>query len=306
LDIRRSDLPLLISLDVLLDECNVTRAAHRLNISQSTLSGQLARLRHLFDDPLLVPSANGRGMVPTTRAQELQARLGDALTTLRDAVSDKTRFDPATSQRTFVIAANDSVFTIAGLSVVGAIAAQNNPALRVAFVPTADASLTERMARGEVDLFLGDVSKVPESLKVRTLMSDKFQMAQRLHHPRGRHPPTLDEYCALPHVIVSQRAEFRSPVDDVLAALSRTRQVSMVVPSYNQVALVLAQTDGVATLPSRLLGRYASLIDVLELPFEIPPFVFAMAWHPRAQHDEALRWLRAQFLGAVEPAVTEA
>jgi DNA-binding transcriptional LysR family regulator len=301
LDIRRSDLPLLISLDVLLDECNVTRAAQRLKVSQSTLSGQLARLRDVFGDPLLVPSTNGRGMVPTPRALELQSRLGEALVTLRDAVSDTSRFDPASSQRTFVIAANDSVFTIAGLSVIGAIAAQNNPALRVAFVPTGDAMLTERMARGEVDLFLGDVNKIPESLKARTLMSDHFRMAQRIGHPRGLKPATLDEYCALSHVLVSQSAEFHSPVDDVLAALSRTRHVSIAVPSYNQIALVLAQTDGIATLPSRLLGRYASLIDVLELPFEIPPFEFAMAWHPRAQHDEAQQWLRAKFLDAVEP-----
>jgi DNA-binding transcriptional LysR family regulator len=299
LDIKRSDLPLLISLDALLDERNVTKAARRLNISQSTLSGQLGRLRQVFGDPLLVPSANGRGMVPTERALELQSRLGEALSTLRDAVADKGHFDPATSTRTFVIAANDNVFTIAGLSVIRSVAEQNNPNLRVAVMPATDATLAERMARGEVDLFLGDVNKVPESLKVRTLMSDTFRMAQRLDHPRGLTPPTLDEYCALSHVIVSQRAEFRTFVDDVLADLSRSRRITLAVPSYNQIALVLGQTDCVATLPRRLLERYASLIDVLDLPFEVPPFVFAMAWHPRSQDDKALQWLRTLFLEAV-------
>jgi DNA-binding transcriptional LysR family regulator len=299
LDIKRSDLPLLISLDLLLEERNVTRAAQRLNISQSTLSGQLGRLRQVFGDPLLVPSANGRGMVPTERALELQSRLGEALTTLRDAVADKAHFDPATSARTFVIAANDNVFTMAGLSVIRAVAEQANPDLRVAVVPAADSMLAERMGRGEVDLFLGDVNKVPESLKARTLMSDDFRMAQRIGHPRGLAPPTLDEYCELAHVIVSQRAEFRTFVDDALANLSRSRHVTIAVPSYNQIALVLGQTDCVATLPRRLLERYASLIDIIDLPFDMRPFTFAMAWHPRSHGDQALEWLRALFVEAV-------
>jgi DNA-binding transcriptional LysR family regulator len=299
LDIKRSDLPLLISLDVLLDERNVTKAAQRLNISQSTLSGQLSRLRQVFGDPLLVPSANGRGMVPTERALELQSRLGEALTTLRDAVSDKAHFDPATSSRTFIIAANDSVFTIAGLNAIRVIAGHANPNLRVAVVPATDTLLAERMARGEVDLFIGDVNKVPDSLKARTLLSDDFRMAQRIGHPRGLVPPTLDEYCNLFHVVVSQRAEFHTFVDDALTELSRSRRVTVAVPSYNQISLVLEQTDCVATLPRRLLERYASLIDVLDLPFHLPPFSFAMAWHPRSHGDQALQWLRTLFVEAV-------
>src|SRR5699024_6249014 len=117
-------------------------------------------------------------------------------------------------------------------------------------------------------------------------------------HVRGNAPATLDEYCSLAHVIVSQHAAFRTPVDDVLLVLSRSRNVSVVVPSYNQVALALAHTDCVATLPSRLLNRYASTLDILDLPFEIPPFNLAMAWHPRAQHDAGHRWLRECFTAA--------
>jgi len=300
MDIKRSELPLLISLDALLAELNVTRAARRLNISQSALSGQLARLREAFGDPLLVPSETGRGMVPTERALELKPRLSEALAMLRDAVAGEPAFDPSTSRRTFVVAANDSVFTIIGLTVMAAVVRQQNPALRLAVIPADDGgTLVARMARGEVDLFLGDSGKVPDTLKARFLMSDGFQMAQRKQHPRGLQPATLDEYCRLPHVIVSQKADFHSPTDDVLATLSRQRQVAVTVPSYNQVALVLAQTDCVATLPSQLLQRYAAIVDVLDLPFEMPRFNLAMAWHPRAQQDPGLSWLRKRFVEAV-------
>jgi DNA-binding transcriptional LysR family regulator len=100
----------------------------------------------------------------------------------------------------------------------------------------------------------------------------------------------------LGHVVVSSRAGFATPVDTVLAQRGVSRHVVAAVPSYNQVALVLSQTDGVATLPRQLLARYDTLVDLLPLPFELPPFRLAMAWHPRAQYDPACVWLRARFL----------
>jgi DNA-binding transcriptional LysR family regulator len=296
MDLKRSDLPLLISLDVLLDELNVTRAASRLHISQPALSGQLARLRDLFQDPLLVPSENGRGMVPTERAMALRQGLAQALSHLRDAVTEPLQFDPKTSNRTFVVAANDSVFTMLALDVMEVVMRQGNPGLRMAVVPASEARLPERMANGEVDLFLGDIEKVPESLKARFLLSADFVLAQRRSHPRGLQTPDLEEYCTLSHVIVSARAEFTTPVDDVLSALGCQRRVVSAVPSYNQVALVLSQTDGVATLPRQLLQRYDSLVNLVELPFEMPPFRLAMAWHPKAQNNQSAAWLRDCFL----------
>ncbi|MFY0579712.1 LysR family transcriptional regulator [Cystobacter fuscus] len=117
MDIRRADLPLLISLDVLLEELNVTRAARRLNVSQPALSAQLGRLRELFKDPLLVPSEAGRGMTPTPRALELQSALHQALLDLQSAVARRVEFNPREAQRHFTIALNDNIFTSIGLAV---------------------------------------------------------------------------------------------------------------------------------------------------------------------------------------------
>lgn len=296
MDIKRSDLPLLISLDVLLTEHNVTKAAHRMHISQPTLSGHLARLREVFGDPLLVPSETGRGMVPTERAIALQPRLAQALASLRDAVAEPLLFNPSTSTRTFVVASNDSIFTILALDVMATILRQDNPSLRMAVIPALDANLVERMATGDVDLFLGDLAKMPDTLKARFLLSEDFVLAQRRHHPRGLSAPSLDEYCQLSHVVVSSRADFSTPVDDVLATLGRRRNVNAAVPNYNQVALVLTQTDAVASLPRRLLQRYEPFVDLIELPFPMPPFRLAMAWHPRAQEDAGSAWLRECFI----------
>ena len=295
MDIKRSDLPLLISLDAMLDTLNVTRAARRLGISQPALSGQLSRLRELFDDPLLVPSEQGRGMVPTPRALELQPRLSLALSALRSAVNTQSEFDPATAQRTFVVAANDSVFTIIGVAALSAMLAQETPGLRISFVPPPRDDLTARMERGEIDLYVGAAEKVPVALKSKFLLRDGFRMAQGKHHQRGKHHASLDEYCSLRHIMVSQTGEFSSPVDDTLAALSKTRKVAVTVSSYNQVALVLSTTNCVATLPNRLLQNYASLLDILPLPFAVEPFEIAMAWHPSARSDAGHQWLRDRF-----------
>ncbi|SHI20567.1 LysR family transcriptional regulator [Pollutimonas bauzanensis] len=300
MNIRRSDLPLLISLDALLEERNVTRAAKRLNISQPALSTQLGRLRDMFGDPLLVPSEAGRGMSPTDRALAIQPRLHQALLDLQGAVASREGFQPRNAQRDFVVAVNDNVFTLVGLAVAQSVWAHQAPGIRLSFIAPVEANLTYRMERGEIDLYVGLTQQVPEALKVRFLLKDEFRLAQRKGHPRGTENPDIEEYCSLAHVMVSQEGKFKSGVDDALEILKRKRHVALTVSGYNQIPLVLGETNCVATLPSRLLRRYAAGLDVLSLPFHLSAFDVAMAWHPRSHEDPAHQWLREHFIRAAD------
>lgn len=299
MNIKRSDFPLLVSLDILLEEKNVTKAAKRLNVSQPALSTQLSKLRDIFNDRLLVPSENGRGMVPTERGLEIQERLRISLDGLKDALQHQNYFDPKTSKRKFIIAANDSVFTILGLTVMAEVLNQNNPNLQMSVIPPYEQYINERMAQGEIDLYIGDMNKMPDSLKMRYLMKDRFLMAQRKEHPRGISKPSLVDYCKLSHVVVSQKGDFVTSVDHILASLNCQRNVVVSVSSYNQVALVLSNSDCVTTLPSQLLNRYESFLNLIDVPFDIPTFELAMAWHPRVHEDASNVWLRKQFITAI-------
>lgn len=294
MDIRPTDLPLLVSLNALLEENNVTRAAARLHLSQPALSAQLARLRELMGDPLLVPAESGRGMVPTARALALRAPLREALRLLETVVHDPEGFAARTAERTFVVAANDNVMTMFGVELVRAMAEQGGDGLRLSFREPDLDGIVGRMERGECDLLLAAAQAIPAALKAAPLSSERYMLAQRPGHPRGQRAPTLKQYCALGHVLVSTRGDFRSFIDERLEQTGHKRRVAVTVPHYNLVPAILASTDYVCTLPVRFLQRYSGQLEILALPLELPEFPIAMAWHPRSEHDAGHRWLREQ------------
>jgi DNA-binding transcriptional LysR family regulator len=305
IDLSGIDLNLLVSLDALLAESNVTRAAARLNLTQSAVSAQLARLRHLFDDALLIPAANGRGMTPTARALELREPLRAALQTLETVVRGQPAFDPLTGTRRFVVAASDQCVAVLGLPLMIEWARLAGPGLQLAFIAIESGSLAERFERGEIDLLLGSAQQVPPTLKARKLYDERFVVAQRKGHPRGAANFDLDHYCALEHVLVSTSGgSFFGFMDEHLEALGRRRRVALSVQHFTLVPEVLARTDYLATLPHRLIARYQDRIDLFELPFEARGFSMHAAWHPRNHADPALVWLR-EAVAAMVPGVGE-
>lgn len=292
MNMNRADLPLLASLSVLLEEANVTRAAARLHISQPALSSQLARLREVLKDQLLVPSESGRGMVPTPRAAQLQQPLREALERIDALIGGGEDFDPASAERTFRIAANDNAIAMLGVGLARRLDAVGQGRLRLAFQDIAPAAAASALERGDIDLLLASRRLLPAQLQSADLFHDQFRVAQRKGHPRGSAPMTLDDYCAARHVMVSSSGGFDSVIDSELARLGRRRQVVLALPQYALVPLMLQETDYLCTLPRRFLDRHASLLEQFDLPLGHPGIALAMAWHPRSEADRGHRWLR--------------
>ncbi|MGX6999060.1 LysR family transcriptional regulator [Caballeronia sp. KNU42] len=293
IDLRGIDLNLLVSLDALLAESNVTRAAQRLHLTQPAVSTQLARLRQIFGDPLLIPAETGRGMTRSTRALELMEPLHLALKNLEAVVRHQPSFDPHTDHRSFVIAANDNATAVLGQRLMEQLPTLAGPGVRIAFVVADQPSMATRLERGEIDLLLGSERMVPASMKARKLFAEHFVVVQRKGHPRGTAPLDLDTYCTLNHVLVSTSGgSFHGFMDEHLDALGRERRVVLSVQHFTLVPELLARTDYVSTLPARFAERYRARLDIFDLPFEARGFTLFAAWPPRNQADPAHVWLR--------------
>ena len=295
---KKHDMGLLVSLDVLLEEANVTRAARRLAISQPALSAQLARLRQVLDDPLLVPAERGRGMRLTPRAAQLKSPLHELLTRLEDLVEAPYAFDPGTAKRDFTIAINDNAAMTIGLDLIERIRKQSYVGLRLAMLQIPRDEVLDLAARGRIDLVIGTRAFMPPGLRTHDLVDDRFQVAQRKGHPRGTAAMTLEQYCAYEHVLVSTNGSYHSGIDDFLAELGHYRHTTVSVQYYTAVPPILERTNCLATLPERFLHRFDHMIDRFDLPFAFDPFQLQVGWHPRFDEDLGHQWLREQLIAA--------
>lgn len=290
------DLNLLVTLDVLLSEHNVTRAAQRLNLSQPSVSVHLARLRALFEDPLLLPGP--RGMRPTAKADELREPLRLALGALERAVSPASPFNPAEARLTWRIAATDYTETTILLPVLAGLRPKS-PGTRVAILELVPSLFAKQAEQGEIDLAFHTTEGAPNGLRHRPLFSERYVLVGREGHPRLKRRPTLSQFCKLDHAIVSpDGGGFRGVTDEALSQAGLTRRVALSVPHFLFLRSVLASTDLVAMLPSRLV-RDTSGLQVVEPPVEVPGFEIAMFWPERSHRDPAHQWLRERIVDVV-------
>jgi DNA-binding transcriptional LysR family regulator len=295
-NIPRLDLNLLVTLDTLLAERHVTRAAARLHLSQPAVSVQLARLREAFGDPLLIPGP--RGMLPTPRAEALRGPLRDALAGLQSAVAPAAPFDPALAAAIWTIAASD----YSGLAVVVPTLArlrETAPLSRLAILEAVPQRVARQAEMGEIDLGLQTMDRIAPSMRAHKLFDERYVLAARRDHPKLRRKPTLAAFCALEHVLVSpDGGGFTGATDLALATLGRQRKVVLSLPHFIGALSAVAASDLVAMLPQRLVAGRADL-RTFEAPLDVPGFEMGMFWHDRRHRDPAHRWLREQVRAAV-------
>jgi len=290
------DLNLLVVLDALLAERNVTRAAKRIGLSQSATSHALSRLRILFDDPLLVRGLGG--MAPTPRAEALHVPIRDALAQLATAVGRAPRFDPQHSRRSFTVATGDyGAFVLAPriLELLAEEAPEVN--LRVT-----NSTGLEGIERGDFDVALLPPTngRDPSGVRSQVMFEERFVCVLREGHRFARGKLTLDRFCSTGHVLVAPGGTATGPVDEALARLGRSRRIVLTVPHFLVAPYIVARTDHVLTLPARVANSLAAQygLVVREPPLPVRGFEFAMIWHARLEADPGATWFRELLLRA--------
>lgn len=287
---KRIDLNLLVTLEALLAEKNVTRAARRLHLSQPAVSAQLMRLRDLFGDQLLIPAQ--RGMTSTAKADELLEPLRNALDQLRATVSQHDHFDPVRGQLTVAIACTDYL-QVALVQPLILKLRKRAPGVRIALRMLDIPQLAAQMAHGEVDLALMTPGDAPTGLRSRHLFDERYVLVGRRDHPKLRRKLTASQFAKLEHVIVSLHGGgFVTPVDDALGALGFRRNVVLSAASFLFVADIAARSDLVALVPHRLVRDRTDTLRVVDCPVLIPGFEVGMLWHERSHEHAGHGWVR--------------
>ena len=285
----RPDLNLLLTLDVLLAEGNVARAARRLGLSASAMSRSLARLRETTGDPLLVRA--GRGLVPTPRALELRERTGPALREAESLLRPAERLDLARLERTFTLRTRDGFVENFGAALIARVAAEA-PGVTLRFAPKPDKD-NAPLRDGSVDLETGVVGqRTGPEMRAQALLRDRFVGVVRAGHPLARGRVTPERYARGGHIVVSRRGEDRTAIDEALEALGLARRVATIVDGFASALALARETDLVASVPEHHTGRLRAGMRTFELPLALPAFTVSLLWHPRLHADAAHRWLR--------------
>lgn len=283
------DLNLLATLDALLAEGSVAGAARRLRLSPSAMSRALARLREATGDPLLVRA--GRDLVPTPRALELRARVGDVLRDANAMLSPATTLDPRQLAQTFTLRCSDGFVEMFGAALLERIAAQA-PGVRLRFLQKGDKD-TALLRAGRVDLETGVLAGVtsPE-VRVRRLFDDRLVGVVRRGHPLTEGAVTPERYAAGRHVLVARLKPDTGMMDDALAPLGLQREIAAIVSGFGAALALAAGSNLVATVPERHTANLRAGMATFDLPFAVSGLTVSLMWHPRMDADPAHRWLR--------------
>ena len=286
----RLDANLLVALDALLRERNVTRAARRLGMGQPGLSHALGRLRVHFKDALLV--REGRQMVLTPRAERLAGPVREIVLAMRQVFAEEAAFDPRTSTRTFRVALTDGVGYVLLPRLVAAMRAQA-PGVSLQCLPITQHPVAEELAAGRVDLAVTYFGALPPSVRRETLFVERYA-GLVASESRVRGPLGPERYAEAGHVTIETRPGAFSRLQALLTERGIARRSMVVVPHFLLAPLAVAGTPYVATLGQGLARSLASRhpVRVVELGLDLPDYEISQIWHERAGADDGVAWLR--------------
>lgn len=301
MNIHRVDLNLLVYLDALLRERNVTRAAHQVGISQPAMSNGLKRLRELFKDPILIRTS--AGMSPTERALELQPQVRSVLSNIEVFIQPETDFEPESSKRLFRIMASDYAEATLLPGLLNHLRKQA-PGVVLDILTPSDVSFQD-VEQGKVDLVINRFDNMPLSFHQATVWRDSFCCVMAKDNPIAKRF-TLENYLQSQHVWVSKTGmgvgvgvnpedvQRLGWVDEALNRIGAKRKITVFTRHYQAALALSEQPDLIATVPSRCshLIKNNPELNILPPPFDIPLMELKIAWSPILQHNPAHKWMR--------------
>lgn len=292
------DFNLLITLDAVLAEGSVARAAKRLRLSPSAMSRALARLRETTGDPLLVRA--GRGLVPTPRAIELRERVAQLVQDVQEVLRPAESLDLKQLVRTFTLRTSEGFVECFGPQLIARIGEQA-PGVRLFFMQKPDKD-SKPLRDGVVDLETGvvELSTAPE-LRVQALFRDHYIGVVRSGHPLSQGEVTAQQYAAGKHIFVSREGLASGPIDDALLPLGLARKIVTIVGGFSSALGLARESDLIASVPQRHTANLRHGMHSFALPVQVPAFTVSLLWHPRFTADPAHRWLRNLVLELCNP-----
>lgn len=292
------DLNLLLVFDAVLRTGSVTQAAEEVGLSQPSMSNSLTRLREYFNDQLFVRTQGS--MQPTPFALRLAPPVQEALQQLRTALEDKRHFDHRTSERSFRICMTEVAQRVF-LPPLLAHFMVEAPRLRVATVEMTPDQAQNALVTGDIDLAAGYFADFGPNFYAQRVFQERYVVMARRGHPATADGLSLQSFLQASHIAYLPTAAshhtLESTLDREFAQQGIKRHVAVQVAHSLGLSSIVASTDLIATIPSRLGQAFSDLVDVelFELPLNIPRIDIKQYWHARFHQDPAIQWLRAQF-----------
>ncbi|MGE0799160.1 MAG: LysR family transcriptional regulator [Lautropia sp.] len=292
MDLSDFNLNLLRTFESIHRNRGVSAAAAELGVTQPAVSAALAQLRAHFGDRLFVRS--NRGLLPTTRAQQLAPEVVAILARIR-LLASPPFFDPANSPMHFRIHINDVGLQVA-MPELTALVAQTAPAVSISVEDVPLDEVIPALDAGKLDLAIGYVAHAPNWARQQRLKTTRYVCGVRRGHPLTHGSFTLSRYLAARHVNFIARGSSYGHVDAHLARRGMERTVGATVHRLSALPFLVARTDLVMTVPEDLGLLYRELLalHLLPVPLALPSFPIAQYWHERLHADPIHRWFRAR------------